>query len=248
MIDTVLFDLDGTLLSMDQDEFIKAYFGLLAQFTAAQGWDQRETMQVVGAGTKAMIKNDGSMTNEERFWQVFTEGTGRTRVSAEEIFLHFYKNDFEKLSSLSQRKEESAGVVRRMRSKGLKVVLATNPLFPRVATAARIRWAGLSAEDFDWITTYENSRFSKPFLDYYREVLAAVGAEPQNCLMVGNDTTEDMCTAELGMQVYLVTDHLIDTQGRGEQAFRHGSLKELGEQIDQLVEAAPFSPGASVLS
>ena len=30
-LDTVLFDLDGTLLPMDQDVFIKAYFGRLAR-------------------------------------------------------------------------------------------------------------------------------------------------------------------------------------------------------------------------
>ncbi len=237
MIDTILFDLDGTLLSMDQDEFIKSYFGLLGKYAASQGWDQRETMRVVGAGTKAMMTNDGSMTNEERFWKVFTEATGRERKRAEEIFLHFYENDFEALSSLSVKKPESAGTVRKMRQKGLRTVLATNPLFPRIATEARIRWAGLTAEDFDWITTYENSRYSKPSPDYYREVLAAIGACPQNCLMVGNDIEEDMCTAQLGMQVYLVTDHLIDTRGKGVEGFRHGTLKELENQIDQIVAA-----------
>ena len=36
---TVLFDLDGTLLPMDQDIFIKKYFGLLAQKLAPHGYD-----------------------------------------------------------------------------------------------------------------------------------------------------------------------------------------------------------------
>ena len=31
MIDTVLFDLDGTLLPMDQEEFVNTYLGLLAK-------------------------------------------------------------------------------------------------------------------------------------------------------------------------------------------------------------------------
>ena len=235
MIDTVLFDLDGTLLSMDQDTFVKSYFGLLGQFAASQGWDMRETMQAVAAGTKAMVKNDGSMTNEQRFWETFTALSGRERESAESIFLYFYQNDFEKLSGLAQGTGEAARLVRRIRKKGRRTVLATNPLFPRIATEARIRWAGLSAEDFDWITTYENSRFCKPSPDYYREVLAAVGAHPENCLMIGNDTQEDMCTADLGMQVYLVTDHLIDARGLGAEAFRHGSLSQLETQIDEIV-------------
>ena len=54
---------------------------------------------------------------------------------------------------------------------------------------------------------------------------------------MGNDIEEDMCTAQLGMQVYLVTDHLIDTRGKGVEGFRHGTLEELENQIDQIVAA-----------
>ena len=36
-ITTVLFDLDGTLLPMDQDAFIKDYFGRLARHLAPHG-------------------------------------------------------------------------------------------------------------------------------------------------------------------------------------------------------------------
>ena len=43
---------------------------------------------------------------------------------------------------------------------GLRAVLATNPIFPAVATRSRIRWAGLEPEDFELCTTYENSRIT----------------------------------------------------------------------------------------
>ena len=36
---TVLFDLDGTLLPMDQDEFIKDYFVRIAHTMAGHGYD-----------------------------------------------------------------------------------------------------------------------------------------------------------------------------------------------------------------
>ena len=39
MIKTVLFDLDGTLLPMDQDNFVKAYFKNLAIKLAPHGYD-----------------------------------------------------------------------------------------------------------------------------------------------------------------------------------------------------------------
>ena len=38
---TVLFDLDGTLLPMDQDAFTKGYFTLLVQKLAPHGYDRR---------------------------------------------------------------------------------------------------------------------------------------------------------------------------------------------------------------
>lgn len=63
MIDTILFDLDGTLLPMDQDVFLKAYMGQLAQSLAQHGYEPKKLVQSVWAGTEAMIRNDGSVTN-----------------------------------------------------------------------------------------------------------------------------------------------------------------------------------------
>lgn len=39
MLTTILFDLDGTLLPMDQEHFVKTYLGLLAQKMAPKGYD-----------------------------------------------------------------------------------------------------------------------------------------------------------------------------------------------------------------
>ena len=39
---TILFDLDGTLLPMDQDEFVKAYFSKLAKKLAPLGYEPQK--------------------------------------------------------------------------------------------------------------------------------------------------------------------------------------------------------------
>ena len=62
-ITTVLFDLDGTLLPMDQDQFVKMYFGLLAKALAPR--DPEALIRGVWTGTKAMMTNDGSRTRSE---------------------------------------------------------------------------------------------------------------------------------------------------------------------------------------
>ena len=53
---TVLFDLDGTLLHMDIDEFVKAYFKLLGKTFGQKGYDVERVMKGLGAGLEAMIK------------------------------------------------------------------------------------------------------------------------------------------------------------------------------------------------
>ena len=107
------------------------------------------------------------------------------------------------------------------------MVLATNPLFPAVATYSRIRWTGLTPEDFLLVTTYENATRCKPNPDYYLEILDKLGLVPEECLMVGNDAEEDMIAAQTGMKVFLLTDCLINKKNRDISAFPSGSFPEL---------------------
>ena len=68
---TILFDLDGTLLPMDQDAFTRGYFKLLAQKLAPHGYDPAALVDNIWAGTAAMVGNDGKRTNEAAFWDRF---------------------------------------------------------------------------------------------------------------------------------------------------------------------------------
>ena len=60
MIKAVFFDLDGTLLPMDEDEFIKIYFKLLAKRLMPLGYNPDDLIKVIWGGTNAMFNNDGS--------------------------------------------------------------------------------------------------------------------------------------------------------------------------------------------
>ena len=113
-------------------------------------------------------------------------------------------------------------------------MLATNPIFPAVATENRIRWAGLTPADFELYTTYENSCHCKPNPDYYRDILTQIGADPAECLMVGNDAVEDVAAGQLGMKVFLLTDCLINKDGKDISAYPQGSFDELIAYIDTL--------------
>lgn len=223
----ILFDLDGTLLPMDQDLFVKAYFKGLAAKLAQRGYEAQQLVKVIWAGTGAMIKNDGSCRNEEVFWKVFFDTYGQEAEKDRDFIEEFYKVEFQKVKEVCGFAPESAELIQALKEKGYRVILATNPLFPPVATESRVRWAGLNPEDFEFITTYDNSRYCKPNLEYYRDILERQGLKPEECMMVGNDVGEDMVTRELGMDVFLLTDCLINKENKDISVYPNGGFDEL---------------------
>ena len=234
MLKAVLFDLDGTLLPMDQDAFTKYYFKLLVGTIASRGYDPEALLKAIVSGVTAMVKNDGSCTNEEAFWKCFSNIFGQRVYDDLPYFEDFYKNQFQQAKAACGYDERAKQVIDRLKEKGLRVTLATNPLFPAIATQSRIRWAGLQPEDFELYTTYENSRHCKPNLDYYRDILAEMGLQPQECLMVGNDVDEDMIAGTLGMDVFLLTPCLLNRQEKDISGFPQGGFDELLEYIESI--------------
>ena len=229
----IFFDLDGTLLPMDQNRFIKAYFRHLAAKLAPKGIDEKALVDTIWGGTKAMVANDGSRTNEEVFWDHFVAAFGPEIRKDQATFDDFYRNEFQLAQSACGFDPRAAQTVAELKARGFALVLATNPIFPAIATENRIRWAGLNKDDFILCTTYENSRHCKPNPHYYRDILNFLGAEPAQCLMVGNDATEDMVAEKLGMKVFLLTDCLINAQNRELSGYPQGSFPELMAYLDQ---------------
>ena len=227
MITTIFFDLDGTLLPMDQDLFTKTYFGLLAQKMAPLGYEPEKLIGAIWQGIGAMVRNDGRRTNEEAFWDVFQTRWDRDVLADRPAFEAFYRDDFGGAQSSCGFQPDAAALVRDLKQAGKRVILATNPIFPAIATRQRIAWAGLSPEDFEWVTTYENTGYCKPNPRYYQDILQCRGLKAEECLMVGNDTEEDMAAETLGMEVYLLTDCLIDRSGQGPERWPHGGFPEL---------------------
>lgn len=233
-ITTILFDLDGTLLPMDQDVFIKKYFGLLAQKLTPFGYDPEKLIQAVWAGTKAMVMNEGKVTNKDAFWIACDATLGCAASKDADIHMDFYRNEFNQVQEVCGFEPMAAQIVHLLKDRGYRVALATNPLFPAIATQNRIRWVGLQPEDFEYITTYENSHYCKPNPDYYREILEQLHLQPEECLMVGNDVGEDMVASHLGMKVFLLTDCLINRTGEDISRYPHGSFAELAEFIEMI--------------
>lgn len=230
-ITTVFFDLDGTLLPFEQEEFIHSYFKRLAAKLVPMGFDKDSLFKAIWAGMEAMIKNDGSKTNEVAFWEVFEGQLNTKREVLEDVFLDFYQHDFDEVKEVVENGLTRKALLDELKSKGYQLVLATNPVFPKEAVATRLSWIQLSLQDFSYVTTFENSSFCKPSLGYYENILTAIGKQPKECVMIGNNTLEDMISGKLGIATGLVTTNLENQNNYDVNQFVHGTLEEVVDAL-----------------
>ena len=100
MVTTILFDLDGTLLPMDQDVFIQNYIGLMVKKLTPYGYDPEQLTKGLWAGTSAMVKNDGAKSNEEVFWSVFNAFQKRDCRQDDRLFMDYYRNEFQLVANV----------------------------------------------------------------------------------------------------------------------------------------------------
>lgn len=222
-----LFDLDGTLLPMDQDKFIKLYFGALSKrFAPILGISPDTLVKAVWKGTGAMIANDNSCINKELFWKAAAAECKMDLTEYVEQFDDFYKNEFIAAKQATGFTPYAKKSIEFIRKNGGKLIAATNPIFPAVATERRLEWAGVSADDFDFVTTYENSGCCKPNLKYFEHICEKCGIDPKESIMIGNDIDEDMCSENLGFDTYLITDTIINRNNKDYSVYKHGTFEE----------------------
>ena len=234
--DAILFDLDGTLLPMDMNVFMKEYFKNLCANLSYLGLDAKTLTDCVWAGTAAMVKNDGKRKNGEVFWKTFQSLVKTDLSEAKNTCDEFYTKDFNKVRAATGENPLAKTAVEAARKASPKVVLATNPFFPRVGQLTRISWIGLSEKDFDIITSYESDSYCKPNPMYYISICERLGVEAENCLMIGNDEREDGYAAKAaGLDTYLVTDCLIENE-KYPCDCRRGTFSEMCDFLHSLAK------------
>lgn len=227
---TVLLDLDGTLLKMDVEQFTRYYFGLLANYFADE-FDPKTLVEAVTKGTYAMIKNDGTMSNAERFATVFRQYFDADPEN--DKFHEFYRTEFKKSIKACTIDDDGRRLVDALKARGYRLILATNPLFPQEGTKQRMGFVNLKMDDFAMVTTYENCCYCKPNIAYYQEILAKIDEKPENCVMIGNDVDEDMVVKQLGMKTVLLTDCLLNRHDKPLDFDHVMTIKELIAKLEQ---------------
>ena len=192
----IFFDLDGTLLPLDVDEFMRDYFAALGAYVARFGVSPEAFMAGMKAGIKNMAAHDDGRPNDEAFWEGFFAHVDADACDWGDELARFYDREFGLLGANVVPNPAAARAVETLAAKGYPLVLATMPMFPERAVRWRLEWAGIDPARFARITHFENSSSVKPKPAYFAESIAAAGLSGADVLMVGNNTVEDLAACE----------------------------------------------------
>jgi HAD superfamily hydrolase (TIGR01509 family) len=227
----ILFDLDGTLLDLDLEAFLDRYFAELETAATPLARHSETTVDIMSAlhrATSAMMAEHPGTTNRETFYAEFSNRTGVDLNMHWGVFDAFYRDVFPGLRDTARPAPGAREVVSVAQELGLRMAVATNPIFPREAVEHRIAWAGLADVRFDLVTSYEQMVACKPHPAYYRQVASLLEVDPSDCLMVGDDHVLDMAAADIGMKTYYVGSR------EGVAADIAGDLTALAELLPRL--------------
>ena len=205
----ILFDLDATLIPFDQKEMSREFFATTHDFEKDKNIPGfAEAFSYAFAQCKL---NRGNCLNKDVFDNCFLE---KLKVDdLDSLMDDFYTTSFTATKKVLQYRGSEKDLLHTLRKHGKILICATNPVFPMSATVTRMDWAGICPEDFDFVTLHTESTWCKPNAEYYLEILERFNLTPNEVIMIGNDTLDDLGALEAGIQVVLINDFLIN---RGE--------------------------------
>ena len=229
---TLLLDLDDTLLDTNLNSFMPAYFQALSQHMASHTAPD-SMLRALIAGVHLMNESEDPLrTLEEIFDADFYAALGVAKHDLIHVIEEFYDEVFPTLRQHTQPRPEAVPLIDWAISRGFRIAIATDPLFPRKATYHRLRWAGFDPELFELVSTFEHFHFTKTHPAYYAEVLGRLGWPEGPVLMVGNDAERDLIPAQrLGLKTFFIDGD--SASGLGFEAGR-GRLADLRPWLESV--------------
>jgi FMN phosphatase YigB (HAD superfamily) len=233
MRDTILFDLDGTLLPMEFKAFMKLYFGAMGQHF--KEWlDPMTLIDNVNKATEVTIKTNDGRSNETIFMEHFQSLIEEDINTYKDHWVKFYDSLFVATKDATWQSPEIPQAIAILKDKGYRLGIATNPLLPLQANLHRIAWAGLNKDDFSYISSFEQNAYCKPFVTFFEEVCQHMNVKASQCYMIGNDVLEDGVAQTIGMKTYMITDCLINDKNIENTSDYSGTYKDFLDFVKEL--------------
>lgn len=210
-IKNILFDLDGTLIQGDQDEFFEIFYKeVMMKYLKQFGGDPNTFKGQFMYAYKLMIENTGEVTNDEVFYKALGKATGKSVAVIKAFFDDFYAKEYKNVFPVNKPIPQMVWVLKYLHENGYNIILATDPLIPSVAVNLKLSACGINNKLFSFITTSSNSKYSKVRLDYYTEIIDKNNLRREETMMVGNHADKDNLASEAGLKTILISDYLVN--------------------------------------
>ena len=205
MLKAVLIDLDNTMVLFNELVFIERLFQLLyRRFDDLFTFEDFQNRVITA--TLSLIGKTGEKSNRDCFLDNVVAHHEMGRDEFWRRSMEFYQNDFDDACPHVDKPDNLHDVLEQLKQMGLTLVVASNPIYPRIAMEKRLVWGDVDIPYFELVTHMENMNFVKPDKAYYKQICSKIGVLPEYCLMVGNDPGNDMAAAGVKMKTYLATD------------------------------------------
>ena len=237
MIKAVLFDLDGTIVPMPPDMWTEEMVKVSAGVGIKHGYEPRFFVGVVKQGVDAFDLNKTDKVGIEFFKEIFKQNGINIHDKIYDSYEEAYNSAafYNLKNKLHPLTADVKSGLEELKKRGLKIVLATNPIQSKSAMVQRLNWIGISEDYFDLITHYQNSTRTKATAEYYLEIINKLGIKPEEALMIGNDVCNDMSARSIGCSVNLVTDYLINKRNKDISRYPHSTIKGFFENLEGFV-------------
>lgn len=208
MIKAVLLDLDNTLLNNPDRQFAKAFLQSLNDHVKIRhNVDDVDMSTAFRAGIQS-LNSDYRLANTELMVRWVAQSIQSDVGTVKQTFEDFYNSSYKQLSTLASPVDGSKRLIENLLNQNILVAIATNPIYPETAVLERVHWAGIAdyLDQFILITNSDNMHFSKPDPAYYAQVIATLGTEPSDVLMIGDSDRNDMIPArQIGLHSLKIT-------------------------------------------
>lgn len=247
-IDTLLFDLDGTLVDQVQPLSALQFTALVIRRFAGLT-DPLTTYRAGKAAVHALQHHQSEKTNFEAMVAEFCRHAPVEPEAVRARVMALASDDFKAMAWRFRPIPGAREALLLGRELGFKLVLATNPTVPFPMTVHRLAWAGLGDIDWAFITQPQTMTRTKPDVAYYHELLAKLESGPERCLMIGNDFRKDLPAMDAGIRTFLLDRPMSAKARRARGAYapdHFGSYAELESVLRELAaERAVARPGGA---
>ena len=203
MIKAVLLDLDSSVLDDPDHQFAatfrRAFAQRLEEQTGAKSADGifQRAIQKLNGRRDIVLSNDEVMTSSI---------AADVNASVSDI-QPLYQSSYEQTRGDASAAPDARQLVEALLDQGLAVAIVANPIYREAVVVQRLQWAGLGdfIASFAFLCASEYMHFAKADPAFYAELIARIGIEPDEALLVCDNRQNDVLPAEtVGLHTWLL--------------------------------------------